>query len=109
MWYRRPNIVNFVSPGTDGRAYGFAQAVVRGGEFVFRQRLTTRSTPSSVPLIFEVTHYEPHCPSCGSEMKVVAFITEHEVVDAILRHLRRRGEGQRERGPPRRSELVAVS
>ncbi len=30
------------------------------------------------------------CPSCDSEMKVIAFITEHDVVDAILRHLRRK-------------------
>ena len=49
------------------------------------------------------------CSSCGSEMKVIAFITEHAVVDRILRHLKRRREGQRERGPPRRSELAAVS
>ena len=49
------------------------------------------------------------CPSCGAEMKVIAFIVDHAVVDKILRHLRRRGEGQRERGPPRRSELAAVS
>ncbi len=27
------------------------------------------------------------CPSCGSELKVIAFITEHDAVDAILRHL----------------------
>jgi len=49
------------------------------------------------------------CPSCGSEMKVVAFIIDHAVVDKILRHLKRRAEGQRERGPPERSELAAVS
>jgi hypothetical protein len=30
------------------------------------------------------------CPSCGSEMKVISFITENEVVDAILRHFERR-------------------
>jgi hypothetical protein len=48
------------------------------------------------------------CPSCGGEMKVVAFITEHEVVDKILRHLKRRGEIERERGPPG-TELAAVS
>ena len=39
------------------------------------------------------------CPSCGSEMKVIAFITEHDVVDAILRHLERK-ESQEARGPP---------
>jgi len=42
-------------------------------------------------------------------MKVIAFIIDHQVVDKILRHLKRRGEGERERGPPGRSELAAVS
>ena len=32
-------------------------------------------------------------------MKVIAFITEHDVVDAILRHLERKEE-RRERAPP---------
>jgi predicted metal-dependent peptidase len=40
-------------------------------------------------------------------MKVVAFITEHEVVDKILRHLRRKEA--RERGPPAHEGLAAVS
>jgi len=39
------------------------------------------------------------CPSCGGEMKVIAFINEHDVVDAILRHLKRKEE-RRERAPP---------
>ncbi len=39
------------------------------------------------------------CPSCGTEMKVIAFITEHDVVDAILRHLERK-EVQEARAPP---------
>jgi hypothetical protein len=40
------------------------------------------------------------CPSCGGEMRVVAFIIDEEVVDKILRHLAR-NEPERERGPPR--------
>ena len=49
------------------------------------------------------------CSSCGSEMKVISFITEHDVVDKILRHLKRPdGEG-RGRGPPGGDELEAVS
>jgi len=40
-------------------------------------------------------------------MKVIAFITEHEVIDCILRHLKRK-EKQRERGPPGRSRLAAA-
>jgi ribosomal protein S27AE len=27
------------------------------------------------------------CPRCGGRMSVVAFLTEHEVVDRIIRHL----------------------
>ena len=60
----------------------------------------------------ETTSYEVDplvCPSCGSEMKVIAFVTEHAVVDKILRHLKRRDEEGRGRGPPGRSELAAVS
>jgi hypothetical protein len=38
-------------------------------------------------------------PFCGSEMKVIAFITEHDVVDAILRHLQRK-QAEEARGPP---------
>jgi len=31
------------------------------------------------------------CPTCGSAMKIVSVITEHNVIDAILRHLARTG------------------
>jgi hypothetical protein len=42
-------------------------------------------------------------------MKIIALITEHDVVDKILRHLKRRdGEG-RGRGPPGHEGLKAVS
>jgi len=27
------------------------------------------------------------CPKCGSEMKVIAFIKDEEVIEKILRHL----------------------
>jgi len=42
-------------------------------------------------------------------MKVIAFITELDVVDRILRHLKRRDEEGRGRGPPGREEVKAVS
>ena len=38
-------------------------------------------------------------PSCGSEMGVIVFITEHDVVDAILRALERKGM-EEARAPP---------
>jgi hypothetical protein len=41
-------------------------------------------------------------------MKVISFITEHEVVDKILRHLKRTDNG-RGRDPPRDAGLSAVS
>jgi hypothetical protein len=70
-------------------------------------RALRRSWAQLIKRIYEVDPLV--CPSCGSEMKVVAFIIDHAVVVKILRHLKRRGEGQRERGPPERSELAAVS
>jgi len=48
------------------------------------------------------------CPSCGGEMRVVALITEHEVVDKILQHLERREEG-RGRGPAGSGRAQAAS
>ncbi|MEJ2582713.1 MAG: hypothetical protein P8127_13920 [Acidobacteriota bacterium] len=63
------------------------------------------------------------CPSCGSEMKVIAFITEHDVVakmkvialiaehdvaDAILRHLAK-AEARSPRGPPGGATLPTTS
>jgi hypothetical protein len=69
-------------------------------------RALRRSWARLIKRIYEVDPLL--CPSCGGAMKVIAFITEHEVVDAILRHLER-GEATEARGPPRRSELAAVS
>jgi hypothetical protein len=41
-------------------------------------------------------------------MKVIAFITEHDVVDAILRHLGT-AEAKSPRGPPGAAPLSAAS
>jgi hypothetical protein len=70
-------------------------------------RAMRRSWAQLIKRIYEVDPLV--CPSCGSEMKVIAFILDHAVVDKILRHLKRRAEKGRQRGPPRRSELAAVS
>lgn len=44
--------------------------------------------PSWARLVKWIYEVDPLlCPLCGSEMKVIAFITKHEIVDAILRHL----------------------
>ena len=58
-------------------------------------RALRRSWAQLIKRIYEVDPLV--CPSCGSEMKVIAFITEHDVVDAILRHLQRKEEA---RAPP---------
>jgi len=66
-----------------------------------------RSWAQLIKRIYEVDPLV--CPKCGSEMKVIAFITEHAVVDKILRHQKKRRAEERERGPPRRSELAAAT
>jgi hypothetical protein len=89
------------------------QSAVEGGE-PFRTdrdetcdgRALRRSWAQLIKRIYEVDPLV--CPSCGGEMKVIAFIIEHEVVDRILRHLPRREEEGRERGPPGRSEFAAA-
>jgi hypothetical protein len=42
------------------------------------------------------------CSRCGGRMRIIAFITDPEVVEKILRHVGKWGEG-RGRGPPDRS------
>ena len=48
------------------------------------------------------------CPACGGEMRIIAFIIDHDVVDAILRHLAK-AEAQSPRGPPSVTALSAAS
>ena len=70
-------------------------------------RALRRSWAKLIKRIYEIDPLV--CLKCGSEMKVVAFIIDHVVVDKILRHLTRREEEGRGRGPPGRSEFAAVS
>ena len=60
-------------------------------------RAMWRSWAKLIRRIYEVDPLV--CPKCGSEMKVVAFIIDHVVVDKILRHLERVEAGLA-RGPP---------
>ena len=48
------------------------------------------------------------CPKCGGEMRIIAFIIDHDVVDAILWHLAK-AEAQSPRGPPTVTALSAAS
>jgi len=66
-----------------------------------------RSWAEMIKRVYEVDPLV--CPMCGGEMRVIAFIIDLQVVDQILRHLKRREEQGRGRGPPGRSELQAVS
>ena len=69
-------------------------------------RALRRSWARLIKRIYEVDPLV--CPSCGSEMKVIAFITEHDVVDAILRHLAK-VEARSPRGPPGAVTLPGTS
>ena len=48
------------------------------------------------------------CPSCGGEMRIIAFIIDHDVVDAILRHLAK-AEARSPRCPPTAAAFLAAS
>ena len=48
------------------------------------------------------------CPSCSGEMRIIAFIVDHDVVDAILRRIAKT-EAQSPRGPPGAEALPAAS
>ena len=69
-------------------------------------RTLRRSWAQLIKRIYEVDPLV--CPSCRSEMKVIAFITEHDVVDAILRHLAK-ARSRSPRGPPGAATLPATS
>ena len=69
-------------------------------------RALRRSWAQLIKRIYEVDPLV--CPICGSEMKVIAFITEHDVVDAILRHLAKT-KARSPRGPPGAATLPATS
>jgi len=90
-------------PSGDGQAPSVRAKKDQGPD----ARALSRSWAKLIKRIYEVDPLV--CPSCGGEMKVIAFITDHAVVVKILRHLKRREEEGRGRGPPGRSELQAVS
>jgi hypothetical protein len=58
--------------------------------------------------IFEVDPLA--CPRCGQAMRIVAFITEPQIIDRILEHLRRTAPTRpRPRAPPRRWKSSATT
>jgi len=69
-------------------------------------RALRRSWAQLIKRVYEVDPLV--CPSCGGEMRIIAFIIDHDVVDAILRHLAK-AEARSPRGPPSAAALSAVS
>jgi len=70
------------------------------------ERRLRRRWSQLIKRVFEVDPLV--CPRCGGDMQVVAFILDHDVVDAILRHLERTGRHPG-RGPPHGQALPAVA
>ena len=69
-------------------------------------RALRRSWAQLIKRVYEVDPLL--CPKCGGEMRIIAFIIDHDVVDAILRHLAK-AEAKSPRGPPGTAALSAAS
>jgi hypothetical protein len=69
-------------------------------------RALRRSWAQLIKRVYEVDPLV--CPKCQGEMRIVAFIIDHDVVDAILRHLAT-AEARSPRGPPSKAALSAAS
>jgi len=99
-WYSNVSRVKRRKPEGSGAGHsleGSARSRNRKRDDGPGSRALRKSWAQLIKRIYEVDPLQ--CPSCGGEMKVVAFITEHEVVDRILRHLKRTEE-RRQRAPP---------
>jgi len=69
-------------------------------------RALRRSWAQLIKRVYEVDPLV--CPKCGGEMRIIAFIIDHDVVDAILRHFAK-AEARSPRGPPIAGVLSAAS
>ena len=93
-----------------------AGAALRDGEHASSARPDRDRSPDAralrrswAQLIKRVYEADPLvCPTCQGEMRIIAFITDHDVVDAILRHLAK-AEARFPRGPPGTAALSAAS
>ena len=66
----------------------------------------TSASPGLRELIRKVYEVDPLiCPTCGAEKKVVAFITNYEVIDRIIHHLRLTFKTTRPPPPQQQEEL----
>jgi len=69
------------------------------------------SRASWARLIRKVFEVDPLlCKKCGAEMKIIAVITEHAVVDRIIRHIQKKKKAAEEptvpRAPPPTGNLL---
>jgi len=60
-------------------------------ETLNRKPTPTHSSRQWQQLLQRVFHVSITCPTCGTEMKIISFISEAEPVDKILSHLRNKG------------------
>ena len=90
--------------GTRRKRSGEATAKGEPIQVAQREVLTLREARLRwAELLRRVLEVDPlTCPACSGPMRIVAFITERDVIDRILQHLRRKPEPQREhaRAPP---------
>jgi len=80
--------------------FGHSHRFANGGEFAIdivdirrddSGAFSTSRVPSPMVILGSDKVYEVDpmiCPECGSEMKVVAFITDYQAVDRIIDHLK---------------------
>ena len=106
------------------RYYGHYSNVARGKRKKTRQETemarldSAAAQPEPIPgevsslrrrwaeLIRRVYEIDPLvCPKCGSEMRVIGFITEPRVIRRIVDHLKKRTQAKR--GPPASTTAVA--
>jgi len=95
-----------VTIGAAPRDIEHATLVQAGRDHSPEARALRRSWAQLIKRVYEVDPLL--CPKCGGEMRIIAFITDHDVVDAILRHLAK-AVARSPRGPPSVAALSAVS
>jgi hypothetical protein len=95
-----------VTIGAAPRDIEHATLVQAGRDHSPEARALRRSWAQLIKRVYEVDPLV--CPKCQGEMQIIAFIIDHDVVDAILRHLAK-AEAQSPRGPPSAAALSAAS
>ena len=90
-----------------GEGSGIAEDPAVSGTPPAEARRLRRRWSQLIKRVYEVDPLV--CPSCGGEMKIIAFIVDHAVVDVILRHLAGRAQAGGVRGPPAGARLEVAS